>query len=374
MTSGAETRPYRMGARAEAAESTLDRVLDAAFRLFTDNPYEEVSLERVAEEAEVTKRTVLRRFGSKEALFGEAMQLAADEMIAHRNAAPVGDVAGAVANVVGQYERWGDNRLRLLSQEDRIPLIAEWVQGGREWHWAWVERIFAPQLKGLRGAARKRRVAALVVLTDVYTWRLLRLDLKLSRAETERTLVDLINRRRRLLMARYLAYTSPARGHLYPLVSTLLELRERGHDVHVRTLASELDALRALGLHAEPIAAAIEAAPFRDFEASSPQEGLGKALETFATAPPTRSRTCARDRRREPGRAVDRHHDHRRGRGGRSRRDALGAVDPALSALLPRSQPAVAGHARPVRDRARAWPAGAQRPARRGRAGADHRR
>ena len=75
-------------------------------------------------------------------------------------------------------------------------MIAEWVQGGREWHWGWVERIFATQLKGLRGAARKRRVAALVVLTDVYTWRLLRLDLKLSRAETERTLVDLINRER----------------------------------------------------------------------------------------------------------------------------------------------------------------------------------
>ena len=62
-----------MVARAEAAESTARRVLDAAFRLFTDNPYEEVSLDRVAEKAEVTKRTVLRRFGSKETLFGEAM-------------------------------------------------------------------------------------------------------------------------------------------------------------------------------------------------------------------------------------------------------------------------------------------------------------
>ena len=30
-------------------------------------------------------------------------------------------------------------------------------------------------------------------------------------------------------MARYLAYTSPARGHLYPIVPTLRELRRRGH-------------------------------------------------------------------------------------------------------------------------------------------------
>jgi AcrR family transcriptional regulator len=194
MEAQGERRSYRMSARAEAAEGTLRRVLDVAVQLFTDEPYDDVSLERVATEAGVTKRTVLRRFGSKEALFGEAMTVARDEMIAHRQEAPVGDVAGAVANVVGQYERWGTNRLRLLEQEDRIPLIGEWVRGGREWHWDWVERIFAPQLKVLRGAERKRRHAALVVLTDVYTWRLLRLDLKLSRADTERMLVDLINR------------------------------------------------------------------------------------------------------------------------------------------------------------------------------------
>jgi len=194
MEAQADRRSYRMSARAEAAEATVRRVLDVAVRLFTDNPYHDVSLERVAAEAGVTKRTVLRRFGSKEALFGEAMTVARDEMIAHRQEAPIGDVSGAVANVVGQYERWGMNRLRLLEQEGRIPLIAEWVRGGREWHWGWVERVFAPQLKGHRGSERKRRHAALVVLTDVYTWRLLRVDLGLSRADTERTLVDLINR------------------------------------------------------------------------------------------------------------------------------------------------------------------------------------
>jgi AcrR family transcriptional regulator len=188
-------RPYRMGARADAAQATVDRVLDVAVQLFTATPYEDVSLDEVAARAEVTKRTVLRRFGSKDTLFGEAMQRAVGEMIRHREAAPVGDVDGAVANVVAQYEQWGDNRLRLLAQEDRIPIVAQWVQGGREWHWAWVERVFTPQLSGLTGPARRRRVAALVVLTDVYTWKLLRRDLGLSRDATERTLVELINTR-----------------------------------------------------------------------------------------------------------------------------------------------------------------------------------
>ena len=34
-------------------------------------------------------------------------------------------------------------------------------------------------------------------------------------------------------MARFLAYTSPATGHLFPLVPGLLELIERGHEVRL---------------------------------------------------------------------------------------------------------------------------------------------
>jgi MGT family glycosyltransferase len=82
-------------------------------------------------------------------------------------------------------------------------------------------------------------------------------------------------------MSRYLAYTSPARGHLYPIVGTLLELMERGHEVHVRTLASEVPALRAVGLRAEPIAAEIERITLDDWKGSGPEEGLGLAYATF---------------------------------------------------------------------------------------------
>jgi UDP:flavonoid glycosyltransferase YjiC (YdhE family) len=82
-------------------------------------------------------------------------------------------------------------------------------------------------------------------------------------------------------MARYLAYTSPARGHLYPIVPALLELRDRGHEVHVRTLLSECATLNELGLHATPIAAAIEATPLADYEGTSLEEALAKAFGTF---------------------------------------------------------------------------------------------
>lgn len=185
-------RAYRMVARAEAAEATARRVLDSALELFTAHPYEDVSLEEVAVQARVTKQTVLRRFGSKEELFVAAMDQAVEEMVRHRDAAPVGDIVGAVANVMEHYEHWGANRLRLLSEEDRIPVVAENVRGGRAYHWSWVERTFAPLLDGREGAARKRRTASLVALTDVYVWKLLRRDLGLTRSETERTLVELI--------------------------------------------------------------------------------------------------------------------------------------------------------------------------------------
>lgn len=186
-------RRYRMDARAKSAEENITRLLDVAREMFTEHPYDDVSLEAIATLAGVTQRTLLRLFGTKETLFVEAMMRAARRVMSERDAAPVGDVPGAVANVVASYETFGANRLRLLEQADRIPIIAENVEGGRQYHWQWVERTFAPQVRGLRGAARKRRVAALVAITDVYTWKLLRRDWRLSQADTEKVMVDLIS-------------------------------------------------------------------------------------------------------------------------------------------------------------------------------------
>src|SRR6202000_1090520 len=73
-------------------------------------------------------------------------------------------------------------------------------------------------------------------------------------------------RRFRPLM-KVLAYTSPARGHLTPMMGPLLELRRRGADVHVRTLAAGVENVRAAGIEAEPIAVAIEEVAHDDHEA-----------------------------------------------------------------------------------------------------------
>lgn len=87
-------------------------------------------------------------------------------------------------------------------------------------------------------------------------------------------------------MSRILAYTSPARGHLYPLTPILLELRDRGHDVTVHTLRAEVPMLQDLGLDARAIDPAIEARDVDDWKGRGMRERLARSVATFADRAP----------------------------------------------------------------------------------------
>jgi UDP:flavonoid glycosyltransferase YjiC (YdhE family) len=84
-------------------------------------------------------------------------------------------------------------------------------------------------------------------------------------------------------MSRVLAYTSPARGHLYPAVSILDELRRRGHEIAVRTLAAEVPAMRRLGFEAAPIAVEVEALEMDDWRARGQAAKIRRATGVFAS-------------------------------------------------------------------------------------------
>jgi AcrR family transcriptional regulator len=186
------TRAYRMGARAEAALDTHRRVLEAGMRLFGERPFDEVSLADVAADAGVTVQTVLRRFGSKEGLVEACAALGTEQVRAARWAAPAGDVAAALRGLVEHYEEWGDRSLRLLAQEERVPAVREVTARGRALHHEWVDHVFEEALAKARGAARTRLRASLVAATDVYVWKILRRDLGLEVATTERTLREMV--------------------------------------------------------------------------------------------------------------------------------------------------------------------------------------
>ena len=82
-------------------------------------------------------------------------------------------------------------------------------------------------------------------------------------------------------MARVLAYTSPARGHLFPLTPILDELHRRGHAVSVRTLGSEVELMRSRGFDAAPIDERIESIAHDDFRARTPTGALKRSLRVF---------------------------------------------------------------------------------------------
>lgn len=78
-------------------------------------------------------------------------------------------------------------------------------------------------------------------------------------------------------MARFLVYTTPARGHLFPVVPALEELRRRGHEVAVRTLAGDVELLNGLGFETAAVDSAVEAVEFEDFRARTPF-GVARSL------------------------------------------------------------------------------------------------
>jgi MGT family glycosyltransferase len=87
-------------------------------------------------------------------------------------------------------------------------------------------------------------------------------------------------------MSTILAYTSPARGHLYPLTPILDELAARGHTIAVRTLASEVPLMTSRGFAATPLAERIEAIQLQDWQARNPRKALAASVRGFSERAP----------------------------------------------------------------------------------------
>jgi AcrR family transcriptional regulator len=181
-----------MAARAAAVEVTRARILNAASDAFLTSWYDDVTLREVAAAADVALQTVVNHFGTKEALYGTAVERISDAIEARRYDVEPGDVEGAVAALIADYDRTGDFTLRTLADEGRLTVVGPGLARGRRGHQDWVAHVFPRALTGLRGAARQRRLAQLVAVTDVYTWKLLRRDKGLSRDQTVLAVRELV--------------------------------------------------------------------------------------------------------------------------------------------------------------------------------------
>lgn len=174
--------------RAKAFAETRQTILDAAIQI--GDPRTPLSV--IAAMAGVSERTVLRHFGSRDGLVAAAIEEGTARDEAERFAAPAGDVAGAVACLVAHYETVGDRILRLLAEEGADSQVDRLLAGGRAIHWRWVTEKLGPLLDDQSGPTQHRRLTQLAAVCDIYTWKLMRRDGRLGRAETERSICELI--------------------------------------------------------------------------------------------------------------------------------------------------------------------------------------
>ena len=116
-------RRYRSERRAEQAEETRLRVLDAARKLFEERGWEGASIAAIANEARVSEETIYARFHNKRTLLGELVGLA----VRGQDPRPVPEQDGPRALAAADDQR---EQLRLfatdivLRLERAAPLVA----------------------------------------------------------------------------------------------------------------------------------------------------------------------------------------------------------------------------------------------------------
>lgn len=183
------TRTYDMTNRARLSSQTRERIVSATENLLGSGPIDEVTLLAIAADAGVTVQTVLRHMDSRDGCF-QAVRERVQRRVQHqREPCAPGDVAAAISALTAHYEADGRLMLNLLAQEARDGFAADAASSGRAYHRAWVDRCLGPSL----GRRDDQTLDALVAATDLYVWKLLRLDLGRSAEQCEAVVTRLVH-------------------------------------------------------------------------------------------------------------------------------------------------------------------------------------
>ncbi|MBW8730501.1 MAG: TetR/AcrR family transcriptional regulator [Terrabacter sp.] len=186
-------RSYRMTARAEAAERTGQRIIDAMLDLYADVAYDRIRLDDIASRADVTVQTVIRRFGTKHGLLAATVERELSRLAADRAAAVGESPEDTLRSLVRYYENHGALILKLYAEAGQAPGVPELAARSRSYHVSWCRKVFAERLDGVHDrATRTRRLAQVVAVCDATTWRILRFDGGLSASQTEEALREML--------------------------------------------------------------------------------------------------------------------------------------------------------------------------------------
>jgi AcrR family transcriptional regulator len=188
------------GAQRRGSPESVDRVLDAAARLITDDAFHTATMEELAVAAGVSRATVFNRFGSKlgvlQALFNRSMD--GPEMQAITDALALEDPVAALEAVIEAacaiWEAYGDVHLQLQAVGTLEPDANTLVDRQREQQRAEIEELVRRLAKAERlrpGLSQTRAAATLHMLTSLESFVRLRREYGLSLRQTRETITDL---------------------------------------------------------------------------------------------------------------------------------------------------------------------------------------
>lgn len=184
-------RSYSQTARADSAEETGRRIVESFVGKLMVQWFDEITLDSVAADAGVTVQTVIRRFGGKEGLLGEAVKVLSAQIMGQRGM-PTGDVSGLIDRLFEDYERTGDSVIRLLALESRYPAIRQLTDVGRREHRQWIADNLAEQIRKFTASDQRDFIDRLIIATDVYSWKLLRRDMGRTVEESKTNIISLV--------------------------------------------------------------------------------------------------------------------------------------------------------------------------------------
>ena len=166
------------------AENTKIEIIKAFGTLWSSYSIKDITLEMVAKEAGVTTKTILRKFESKGGLTNESLSYLAAEIESERTLTRVGGIDDVLKALLSNYEKMGEAAIRTINLESELEIARQIGAKGRAVHRDWCKRMFASYLPDVRSIDYEIQLTSFIAATEIYLWKLMRKDLKLSKQTT----------------------------------------------------------------------------------------------------------------------------------------------------------------------------------------------
>jgi AcrR family transcriptional regulator len=164
-----------MATRAKLTQSTDAGIQRALVRLLATKPYDAIGMADIAQEADVSARTVQRHFGSKDDLLAAAVRYPAQalsEELSKRSAgqSPLEDLQSLVAALFAIYNRYRPEIWTLYNWSSEVPQL---MPALRVAGMAWISAVEALMARWSHRCAIDPLLAkrAIVALTSYPAWR-----------------------------------------------------------------------------------------------------------------------------------------------------------------------------------------------------------